>query len=165
MGTIFCFLGMATVVSRGPVVQRKEKKSSLDSESVWALLNDRFNVMATYSEEVIGPIVKAEYMNADKKVRLMLKKAKKLLALDEALLDRGMRHKISQLLETNAKIKIIYDLRLELEDIWAQRGNDVSEVLASLKNWVVKAESTQLRALDEFVQTLSTFYMPEPNKP
>ena len=94
----------------------------------------------------------------------MLKKAKKLLALDEALLDRGMRLKISQLLETNAKIKIIYDLRLELEDIWAQRGNDVSEVLASLKNWVVKAESTQLRALDEFVQTLSTFYMPEPNK-
>ena len=65
---LLSFMGLASVVSRGPVVQRKKKKKSLDSESVWALLNDRFNVMATYSEEVIGPIVKAEYTKADKPV-------------------------------------------------------------------------------------------------
>ena len=161
---LFCFMGMASVVSQGPVVQRNQKKKSLDSDNVWALLNDRFNVMATYSEEVIGPIVKAEYIKADKQGRRLLKKAKKLLAVDEILLDRGKRLKISRLLETNAKIKIIYDLRLELEEIWKQRGNDVTEVLVSLKAWVEKAESKQERALDEFVQTLSTYYMPEPNK-
>ena len=94
----------------------------------------------------------------------MLKKAKKLLAVDENLLDRGKRLKVRQLLETNSKIKIIYDLRLELEEIWKQRGNDANEVLTSLKAWVQKAESKQLRALDEFVQTLSTYHMPEPNK-
>ena len=161
---LFCLIGMASVVSRGPVVQRKQNKKALDSESVWALLNDRFNVMATYSEEVIGPIVKAEYMKADKQGQRLLKKARKLLAVDEALLDRGKRLKISQLLETNAKIKIIYDLRLELEQIWAQRGSDVSEVLASLRAWTRKAESKQLLALDEFVQTLLTYHMPEPNR-
>ena len=146
------------------MVQRNQKKKSLDSDNVWALLNDRFNVMATYSEEVIGPIVKAEYIKADKQGRRLLKKAKKLLAVDEILLDRGKRLKISRILETNAKIKIIYDLRLELEEIWKQRGDDVTEVLASLKAWVEKAESKQERALDEFVQSLSTYYMPEPNK-
>ena len=161
---LFCFIGMASVVSQGPVVQRNQKKKSLDSENVWALLNDRFNVMATYSEEVISPIVKAEYIKADKRGRRLLKKARKLLAVDEILLDRGKRLKISQLLETNAKIKIIYDLRLELEEIWKQRGSDVTEVLTSLKAWVEKAESKQERTLDEFVQTLSTYYMPEPNK-
>ena len=31
-------------------------------------------------------------------------------------------------------------------------GNDVTEVLASLKAWVEKAESKQERALDEFVK-------------
>ena len=51
-----------------------------------------------------------------------------------------------------------------MEEIWNQRGNDVTEVLASLKAWVEKAESKQERALDEFVQSLSTYYMPEPNK-
>ena len=51
-----------------------------------------------------------------------------------------------------------------MEDIWKQRGNDVTEVLASLKAWVEKAESKQERALDEFVQTLSTYYMPEQHK-
>jgi len=121
--------------------------------------------MATYSEEVIGPIVKAEYRKADKQGQRLLKKARKLLAVDEALLDRGKRLKISQLLETNAKIKIIYDLRLELEQIWAQRGSDVSEVLASLRAWIRKAESNQLLALDQFVQTLLTYHMPEPNRP
>ena len=161
---LFCFMGMASVVSQGPVVQRNQKKKSLDSDNVWALLNDRFNVMATYSEEVIGPIVKAEYIKADKQGRRLLKKARKLLAVDEILLDKGKRLKISRLLETNAKIKIIYDLRLELEEIWKQRGNDVTEVLVSLKAWVEKAESKQERALDEFVQSLSTYYMPEPNK-
>ena len=161
---LFCFIGMASVVSQGPLVHRNQKKKSLDSDNVWALLNDRFNVMATYSEEVIGPIVKAEYIKADKQGRRLLKKARKLLAVDEILLDRGKRLKISRLLETNAKIKIIYDLRLELEEIWKQRGNDVTEVLVSLKAWVEKAESKQERALDEFVQSLSTYYMPEPNK-
>ena len=161
---LLSFMGLASVVSQGPVVQRKQKKKSLDSESVWALVNDRFNVMATYSEEVIGPIVKAEYTKADKQGRRMLKKAKKLLAVDEILLDRGKRLKVRQLLETNSKIKIIYDLRLELEEIWKQRGNDANEVLTSLRAWVEKAESKQLRALDEFVQTLSTYHMPEPNK-
>ena len=162
---LFCLMGLASVVSRGPVVQRKQNKTALDSESVWALLNDRFNVMATYSDEVIGPIVKAEYMKADKQGRRLLKKARKLLAVDETLLDRGKRLKISQLLETNAKIKIIYDLRLELEEIWAQRGSDVSLVLASLRAWIRKAESNQLLALDEFVQTLLTYHMPDPNRP
>ena len=51
-----------------------------------------------------------------------------------------------------------------MEEIWKQRGNDVTEVLVSLKAWVEKAESKQERALDEFVQSLSTYYMPEPNK-
>ena len=161
---LFCFMGMATVVSQGPVVQRNQEKKSLDSDNVWALLNDRFNVMATYSEEVIGPIVKSEYIKADKQGRRLLKKARKLLAVDEILLDRGKRIKIRQLLETNAKIKIIYDLRLELEEVWKQRGSDVTEVLTSLKAWVEKAESKQEAALDEFVQTLSTYYMPEPSK-
>ena len=66
----------------------------MDSDNVWALLNDRFNVMATYSEEVIGPIVKAEYIKADKPGRRLLKKTRNLLAVDEILFDRGKRLKM-----------------------------------------------------------------------
>ena len=57
----------------------KSKEKSLDSDNVWALLNDRFNVMATYSEEVIGPIVKAEYIKADKQAQT-LKEGKKIIS-------------------------------------------------------------------------------------
>ena len=41
--------------------------------------------MAAYSEEVIGPIDKAEYIKADEQGRRLLKKARKLLAVDEIL--------------------------------------------------------------------------------
>jgi len=157
---LFCLLGLASVVSRGPIVRRIVVKQKLDTESVWALLNDRFSVMARFAEEVVAPVVEAEYKKADKAGRKLFKKATKLLTVDEMMLDQSKKIRIALLLESNEQIKKIHDLKLELESIWQQRGSDASEILSRLKEWVENAESAQLLVLDDFVATLKTYSMP-----
>ena len=157
---LFCLFGLASIVSRGPVVRRIEVKQKLDTESVWALLNDRFSVMSRFAEEVVAPVVEAEYKKADKAGRKLFKKATKLLTVDEMMLDQSKKIRIALLLESNEQIKKIHDLKLELESIWQQRGSDASEILSRLKEWVENAESAQLLVLDDFVATLKTYSMP-----
>ncbi|MDC0214237.1 fatty acid desaturase [Gammaproteobacteria bacterium] len=157
---VFCKLGLARVVAKGPVVRRVQVKQKLDAESVWALFNDRFSVMARFAEEVVVPVVEAEYQKADKTGRKLLKKAAKLLTADEALLDKNKKIRIARLLESNHQIKKIHELKIELEAIWQQRGKDVTEVLSHLRRWVDNAESAQLLVLDDFVTTLKTYSMP-----
>ena len=157
---LFCLFGLASVVSRGPIVRRIVVKQKLDTESVWALLNDRFSVMARFAEEVVAPVVEAEYKKADKAGRKLFKKATKLLTVDEMMLDQSKKIRIALLLESNEQIKKIHDLKLELESIWQQRGSDASEILSRLKEWVENAESAQLLVLDDFVATLKTYSMP-----
>ena len=157
---LFCLLGLASIVSRGPVVQRVVAKQKLDTESVWALLNDRFSIMARFAEEVLAPVVESEYKKADKAGRKLYKRATKLLTVNEAMLDQSKQMRIAVLLESNEQIKKIHDLKLDLELIWLQKGNDVTEVLKRLKQWVENAESAQLSVLDDFVATLKTYSMP-----
>jgi len=157
---LFCLLGLASIVSRGPVVQRVVAKQKLDTESVWALLNDRFSIMARFAEEVLAPVVESEYKKADKAGRKLYKRATKLLTVNEAMLDQSKQMHIAVLLESNEQIKKIHDLKLDLELIWLQKGNDVTEVLKRLKQWVENAESAQLSVLDDFVATLKTYSMP-----
>ena len=157
---VFSYLGLASVISKGPVVQRGSKKFELDTDSVWALINDRFNVMARYAEEVVGPVVEHEYLKADQARRKLLKRAGRLLTMDEILLDQKTKHRISTLLENNVQIKKIYELKLELQEIWSHRGGDAAQILELLSDWVAKAEASGLGVLNEFADTLKTYSVP-----
>ncbi|NJN06363.1 MAG: hypothetical protein HC814_08375 [Rhodobacteraceae bacterium] len=48
----FEVLGLAKPLSTGPVVERVAGKHAIDLDTVWAVLNDRFRVMAHYAERV-----------------------------------------------------------------------------------------------------------------
>ena len=51
-------------------------KSLIDKDTLWAVLNDRFRVMANYAERVVAPAVELEVQRADAATRAVLKRAK-----------------------------------------------------------------------------------------
>jgi stearoyl-CoA desaturase (Delta-9 desaturase) len=58
---LFRAFGLAKVLYTGPIVERVPGRSVVDMDTVWAVLNDRFHVMANYAERVVAPLVEQEY--------------------------------------------------------------------------------------------------------
>ncbi len=160
---LFELCGLAKVISKGPVAERVPGKSVLDKDAAWALLNDRFRVMARYAEEVVGPVIEGEYHKADQASRKLLKKVRKVLCREESLVDSKGRARISEAVEKSADIRLIYELQQGLQAIWAKRGGNVDEVINALSEWCHRAEQSGMQALHDFADTLKSYATPAPS--
>ena len=159
---IRCFqlLGLAKPLYTGPVVERVNGKKQIDMDTTWAVLNDRFEVMARYAEEVVGPLVEEEYRRADKATRQMLKRAKSILCREETLIKEVERQRISRIVENIPVLATIYEMRIELQAVWSKRGGNGDELLIAFKEWCSTAEATGIQALGDFVVELKSYSVP-----
>ena len=159
---IRCFqlLGLAKPLYTGPVVERVNGKKQIDMDTTWAVLNDRFEVMARYAEEVVGPLVEEEYRRADKATRQMLKRAKSILCREETLIKEVERQRISRIVDNIPVLATIYEMRVELQAVWSKRGGNGDELLIAFKEWCSTAEATGIQALGDFVVELKSYSVP-----
>jgi stearoyl-CoA desaturase (Delta-9 desaturase) len=158
--TLFKTLGLARPLSTGPVVQRVAGREVIDKDTVWAVLNDRFRVMANYAERVVGPMVELEVQRADAATRGVLKRAKSLLTREETLVDEAGRDDISRVVGVSPMLKTLYELRQQLQGVWSKRGGDAEELVRAFKQWCADAENTGITALREFVTDLKSYTVP-----
>ena len=157
---LFQGLGLAKVVSTGPVVARGVEKPLIDKDAAWALLNDRFRVMSRYADEVVKPVFEQEYRRADGASRKVIRRARKVLVREESLLSEKGQARITAALETCADIKFVYEMHRKLHAIWAKRGGNVDEVIAELRDWCRDAEASGMQAVREFADTLKSYGTP-----
>ena len=158
---LFERLRLARVISTGPVVERVPQKNELDKDAAWALLNDRFRVMARYSKEVVKPIIAQEYAKADQGTRKLIRRAGRLLCREASLVDARGRERINAAVASSSNIAVIHDLHQELLAIWAKRGGNMEEIIQALREWCQRAESTGVQHLHEFADTLKSYAMPQ----
>jgi hypothetical protein len=156
----FEILGLAKARSTGPIVEKIEGKTTLDIDTAWAVLNDRFRVMSKYAEDVVAPLVEQEYRRADVATRNLFKKAKKTLCREDSLVDAAGKNRIAELTGHSPDLKVIYEFRLQLQEVWAKRGSNADELLGALKQWCADAEASGIQALSEFVEELKSYSIP-----
>jgi hypothetical protein len=89
-------------------------------DTAMAILNNRFQIMAQYRKLVIGPLVKQELEKVDHSVRHQFHRAKRLLSRETSLLDDRHHVRIQNMLEHSQALKVIYEKRLALQQIWAR---------------------------------------------
>lgn len=157
---LFAALGLVKVVSTGPVVERVPHKSHIDIDTVWAVLNDRFQVMSRYAEEVVAPLVEQERLRADAATKRLLKRAKNLLCRDESVMDAKGVARREQLLAELPLMHQIYDLRMKLQGVWKKRGGNREELLAAFIEWCREAEESGIQVLRDFVEELKSYGIP-----
>jgi stearoyl-CoA desaturase (Delta-9 desaturase) len=158
---IFEMLGLAKARSTGPVVARVPGKHTLDTDTAWAVLNDRFRVMAKYAETVVGPLVEQELTRAGNARRSVVRATRRVLCRDDSLVDDLGKTQISEILDANPRLQTIYEFKQRLQGVWAKRSAGAEELLRELKQWCLDAEATGIQALKDFVGELRSYSMPQ----
>lgn len=113
--------------------------------------------MAQYRKLVIAPLVQQEFVRADVSVRHLFRRAKGLLARETSLLEAAQRARIQSLLEQSQALRVIYERRLALQQIWARTSANGHDMLAAIKDWIQEAESSGIQSLRDFAAQLRTY--------
>jgi hypothetical protein len=154
---LFSLLGLAKVQRVAPIAHRIEGKRHLDMDTAMAILNNRFQIMAQYRKLVIGPLVKQELAKADASVRHQFHRAKRLLSREPSLLHDQQQLRIDAMLAQSQALKVIYEKRLALQQIWLKTSANGHEMLDAIKQWVHEAEASGIQSLRDFAVQLKTY--------
>ncbi len=154
------FFGLAKPKRVPPKAQLNLAKKSVDIETVKALINHRFQVMSHYSKNVIMPVLREESNRASEASKSMLRRAKKLLIRDTSLVDQTGQQRLTNIFAAHNSLQVVYQFRLQLQNIWAKSTASQSELLESLQEWCRQAEATGIQVLRDFVHQLKA-YVPQ----
>ena len=158
---LFQALRLARPRSTGPMVAKTPGKTTLDMDTAWAVLNDRFRLMAKYKNDVVRPLIEQECAKVDEATGRLLRTARKVLCRHEGLVDESGKRRIHKAVQASHTIGTIYHLRLRLQDIWTQRGGNAEEMLHALHQWCRDAEATGIQVLRDFVEELKSYTVPK----
>jgi stearoyl-CoA desaturase (delta-9 desaturase) len=142
-----------------PQLMIEPTKSQIDTDTIKALLLHRFQVMSRYACEVVMPALREEKKKASKASLSILARARTLLIRDKSFLKVSQQLRLASVLENFQSLRVIYQFRLRLQEIWGHSTASHKELLDSLQEWCHQAEATGIEALRKFSHRLKT-YMP-----
>jgi stearoyl-CoA desaturase (delta-9 desaturase) len=151
------FLGLAKPKRTAPRAKLMPGKSTVDIDTLKAVLTHRFQVMARYSRDVILPVLRDERRQVGDKGRVMLRRVKTLLIRDASLVDQTGQQHLNEALEQHESLQKVYQLRFALQNIWAKSAATPAELVESLQEWCRQAESSGIKALHDFVNHLKAY--------
>lgn len=156
-------LGLARVTYAGPVAHQVAGKMDLDSDTLLAIINNRFQIMAQYRREVTAPVLRRELNEMDASARKLYRRAKSLMSRERNLLDEKKLQKVDGILNQNEVLQTIYEKRLDLQAIWQRASMNHAERLAALRDWCRQAEVSGIEALQDFAMQLRSYTLQPAN--
>ena len=133
---------------------RDPGKMAVDVDTLRAVITYRFHVMARYAQDVVRQVHKEEIRQADKAVRGLLKRVRKLMIRDEMMMSDDAKRRLQDALQINHSLMVVYQFRLQLQELWNQKTANPENLLQSLQEWCRQAEATGIQALQEFAENL-----------
>lgn len=154
---VLSVFGLAHVKKVAPKAVLNPHKQHIDLETVKAVIAIRFQVMARFAHEVVHRVHREELQKAnrlDKESWTLLKRARRLLTREVALIDEDSRRWLQEALERNGTLHTVYAMKERLQDIWRRSAASQAELRQALEDWCHQAEATHVHALREFARKL-----------
>jgi len=129
-------------------------KATVDMDTVRAVITNRFHVMAHYARDVMLPVWVAEYHRAQDATATWLKRARRPLVRNDALLTERDRHVLTQVFDSSNELHVVYSYKQRLMRIWEDAGTNQESLLHALQTWCKQAESTGVAMLEDFSRKL-----------
>lgn len=149
--------GLAKVKRRPPVPELVPGKTQIDMETVKAVILNRFQVMARFSNEVLVPTLMQEKEKVSPSEASMWSKIKTALVREKSLLDVPAKERLANFLAKNSTVQQVYQFKERLQSLWNETNLQESDLLESLQKWCQEAEATRIAALKEFAMYLRSF--------
>ena len=122
-----------------------------------ALVYDHFHVIKLYNEKLTD--LRRELYNETKEadVKALLKGTRWLLLknVENLIEERGEGERLEAVLQANRPLMIAYYLKEELHRIWEQMNREEGEEI--FEKWLLAAESSGVRMLSKFAETLRVY--------
>ncbi len=132
-------------------------KTSVDIETLKAVLTNRFQVMARYGKEVILPVLRDERRRAGEAGSAMLSRMRTLLIREASLVEYSDQEKLAKVLENYRMLNVVYQFRMKLQSIWARSTASHKELVDALQDWCKQADASGIAALKDFVGHLKSY--------
>ena len=158
---ILSALGLAKVKKTVPRLVEIEDKQQFDLESVRALINSRFQIMANFAKDVLHRVHAQEIHEVQKtgdpaQVWLM-KRARSLMTREKRLLSENSKRQLAQVLDINPRLSLVYSMKQRLQEIWTSQTHNQEKLLHALEEWCRSAEASGIEALTEFSARLRRY--------
>lgn len=153
-------LGLARVKKLPPQLASDPEKWHCDTETVKAVIRNRFQIMARFTHEVLHSVHREELKNADgedRENRALLKRARAWMSKEFSHLDEHTVQRLRQVLSRNRRLDTVYQMKMGLQSIWERSSATQENLIHALEDWCRQAEDTGIRALREFSRRLRTY--------
>ena len=137
----------AVAMDMGPAYQKSVRDCLPNADIVF----DRFHVMQNYSK-AIGNQRRIEYRKANKPGKELMKGCHYLLLKNADKLKESQTEKLKKLLDENTNLNTLYVLKEQLQTLW--QAESVEAMQASLEQWCMMAEETNMLYLKKFAKSL-----------
>ena len=157
---VFELIGLARVKKIPPELMLDTAKHHIDIDTVKAVVTARFHVMAQFTRDVLHHVHREELKKAnpaDRESWALLKRAKRLMVREAALLDDTARTGLQKALELNTTFKTVYGMKQKLADVWQRSAATQEHPRRAIEDWCHQAEATGIKALEDFSLKLRSY--------
>ena len=156
-------LGLATVKKVAPRASFSRASSTIDLETLRAVVSNRFYVLKLYGRRVIAPVLHGHAAGEPSFPRRQLARVRKLMIRENSGLreDPHVREWLENAVERNHAVRTVYAFLQRLKTLCAQTTGKTESDLKRLQAWCIEAEASGIRALGDFARELQA-YTPQP---
>jgi stearoyl-CoA desaturase (delta-9 desaturase) len=151
-------LGLAKVKRVLPRTSFAPGKTVIDSETLRAVIGNRFHVLKLYGRGVIAPVLLGHA--EDGFSRRLLARIRRLMIREDATApheDLPARRALELALERSATLRTVYQSMQQLKALWGHSIKTDSDRLNRLQAWCTEAEASGIRALRDFARQLQAY--------
>ncbi len=146
---------LAKVRKTTPLFKTGKVKPVADSETLEAIVANRYEVMAKYAKQLrkachieLNHAGKNDSKNTDSLINLQI--AKRWLHRDASKIPASFQTHIAKVCAQNPRLAKWVSMREELRQLWTSSNASVEQLVIDLQNWCHKAEESGIAALRDF---------------
>jgi stearoyl-CoA desaturase (delta-9 desaturase) len=152
-------LGLASVKKVAPRASFSRATSTIDLDTLRAVVTNRFHVMKLYGRRVIAPVLYGHADDEPSFTRRQLARVRRLMIRENSGLreDPHARQWLESALQRNQTLQTVYSFMQRLKALCAQTTGKTESDLKRLQAWCAEAEASGIRVLGDFARQLQAY--------
>jgi stearoyl-CoA desaturase (Delta-9 desaturase) len=152
-------LGLASVKKVAPRASFSRDTTTIDLDTLRAVVSNRFYLLKLYGRRVIAPVLHGHAADEPSFPRRQLARVRKLMIRENSGLheDPHARQWLDNALQHNHTVRTVYAFMLRLKALSAQTTGKTESDLKRLQAWCAEAEASGIRVLGDFARQLQAY--------